>query len=204
MTQNKTRIIGLTGGIGTGKSTVSNIIRDKGYIVLDADKIAREVVAKGTEGYKKIVEEFGQDILLEDGELNRKVVANIVFKDEIERKKLNRITHPLIFNNIKILKEELSKKNEVLFLDIPLLYEEYDLLKEHGIILDEIWVVYVDLETQINRIMIRDNISRENSINRINSQLPVEEKMSRASKILDNSKEIRDLERQIDELLIIA
>lgn len=204
MTQNKTRIIGLTGGIGTGKSTVSNIIRDKGYIVLDADKIAREVVAKGTEGYKKIVEEFGQDILLEDGELNRKVVANIVFKDEIERKKLNRITHPLIFNNIKILKEELSKKNEVLFLDIPLLYEEYDLLKEHGIILDEIWVVYVDLETQINRIMIRDNISRENSINRINSQLPVEEKMGRASKILDNSKEIRDLERQIDELLIIA
>lgn len=201
MTLNKLTLIGLTGGIGTGKSTVTNILKGKGYNVLDADKISREVVEKGKPGYQEIVEEFGESILLDDGSLDRKSLGNIIFRSEKQRKKLNEIIHPYIFKRIEELKDEISKNNNILFLDIPLLFEEYNMFREYNIVFDEIWLVYTDRKTQISRIMKRDSISEKDALDKINSQIDIEDKKCKASEILDNSGKIEELEKQVDKLL---
>ncbi len=200
MIQNKTILIGITGGIGTGKSTVTKFIKEKGYAVLDADKIAREVVEKDMPAYKMLVEEFGSKVLREDGSLDRKMLGNIIFNDNKKRTKLNNIVHSHIFIRMKRLVDEMSVKYNIVFLDIPLLFEEYDKLKEHGILFDEIWLVYANHQTQIQRITKRDNISEESAIARINSQIDIEKKTKMASEILDNSRTIEELEKQIDKL----
>lgn len=201
MTLNKLTLIGLTGGIGTGKSTVTNILKGKGYNVLDADKISREVVEKGKPGYQEIVEEFGESILLDDGNLDRKSLGNIIFRNEKQRKKLNEIIHPYIFKRIEELKNEISKNNNILFLDIPLLFEEYNIFREYNIVFDEIWLVYANRKTQVSRIMKRDSISEKDALDKINSQIDIEDKKCKASEILDNSGKIEELEKQVDKLL---
>lgn len=201
MILNKATIIGITGGIGTGKSTVTKLIKEKGYIVLDADKIAREVVEKGKPALEKISKEFGKIVIREDGELDRKALGNIIFNDKLKRKKLNNIIHSYIFESIKSSIIKMSEKQKVIFLDIPLLFEEYDNIKEFGIIFDEIWLVYLDRNTQLQRIIKRDSISREYALARINSQIDIEKKKDISSEILDNSGTIKELELQLEELL---
>lgn len=201
MILNKATIIGITGGIGTGKSTVTKLIKEKGYIVLDADKIAREVVEKGKPALEKISKEFGKIVIREDGELDRKALGNIIFNDKLKRKKLNDIIHSYIFESIKSSIIKMSEKQKVIFLDIPLLFEEYDNIKEFGIIFDEIWLVYLDRNTQLQRIIKRDSISREYALARINSQIDIEKKKDISSEILDNSGTIKELELQLEELL---
>lgn len=201
MTQNKTYIIGITGGIGTGKSTVTKLLIEKGYTVIDADKISREVVEKDMPAYEKIVEEFGKIVLKDNGELDRQVLGDIVFADEKELEKLNNIIHSYIYRQIKLSIDKLSQDTKTIFIDIPLLFEVYDELKEYNILFNEIWLVYADIDTQIQRIIKRDNISTENAIARINTQMNIEEKKSLASEILHNSGTLEELEKQIDKLL---
>lgn len=201
MTQNKTRLIGITGGIGTGKSTLSKILVKKGYPLIDADKIAREVVEIGRPAYGDLVEEFGEGILQENKEIHRKALGSIVFNDEEKRLKLNQIVHFHIFQEIKRLIGEISEEEALIFLDIPLLFEEYNIIKDHNIVFDEIWLVYLNREEQIRRIMKRDKLKEEEASLRINSQMDIEEKRRRAKIVIDNRSSLEDLEKQVDRLI---
>ena len=202
MTQNKSKIIGLTGGIASGKSSVSKILIEKGYKVIDADLLARKVVEVGQPGYNKIVKEFGQDILLANKEINRKALGQIIFKNKERREILNKITHPLIFKLMKKHVRILSENNNIIFLDVPLLLEQYDLWQEHGINFDEIVLVYLRQEDQLIRLQKRNKISKEEAMLKINSQLSLDKKLKMASKIIDNSGDLEDLNKQIDKLLL--
>ena len=202
MKQNNTILIGLTGGIATGKTTVSNIIIEKGYPLIDADKIAREIVQINRPAYKEIVEVFGEKILNEDKTLDRKALGNIIFSEKEAREKLNNITHPYIFETIKSEIERLSREYNIIFLDIPLLFEQFDLIESYNIEFTEIWLVYVEKAIQINRLMKRDGISHDEALRKVESQMPIEVKKTRSSKTIINSGDIELLNKQVDELLL--
>lgn len=187
MTHTKCKIIGLTGGIATGKSTVSKILTDNGYMVIDADVLARKIVEVGQPAYTEIVKSFGEDILNPDKSINRKTLGRLIFADGELKAQLNNITHPYIFQEMK---REISRKcrdNKIIFLDIPLLFEEYSKIMELGIDFHEIWLVYVNENLQLNRLMKRDNLSREESQKRINSQMSMAIKYKMADIIIDNN-----------------
>lgn len=200
MKQSNIKIVGLTGGIATGKSTVAKIIKEYGYKVIDADKIARDVVKKDEPAYKKIVRNFGQEILNEDKSLNRKKLGGIIFRDELLRKKLNSIVHPYIFKTIKELIEEYSKIEKYIFVDIPLLIEEMDKSNEYEIYFDEIWLVYADEKTQLDRLIKRDSISKKEGIERIRAQMPIDLKREYATKIIDNRGSFEALKKQMEKV----
>ena len=176
MKQNNCTIIGITGGIGTGKSTVSNILISKGYIVIDADKIAREVVDIGKPAYIKIIENFSNDILLEDKTINRKKLAKLIFNDEYLREKLNIIIHPYIFKSIKNYINKFCNYGNIIFIDIPLLFEQKENLEEYFIKFKEIWLIYTDERTQLDRLMKRNSISKDEASKIIKTQIPIDEK----------------------------
>ncbi len=201
MKHNNPILIGLTGGISTGKSTVSNILLNKGYQVIDADKIAKNVIEPGNPPYFQIIKSFGQDILLENGDIDRRGLGKIIFNDEDLRQVLNNIVHPHVFREMKKQIEDLSKNNSLIFLDVPLLFEQYKLWKEYSIEFSQIWLVYCNRGSQINRLMNRDNISKEEAVIKISSQMDLDKKKEMSSKTIDNSRDIEYLEKQIDELL---
>lgn len=193
------RIVGLTGGIGSGKSTVTDYLISQGFHVLDADRIAREIVLPGSDMLIELSSVFGKDILLEDGSLNRKKLGDIVFSDAEKKKTLDRLMHTRILELIheRILQfREKQAHAKVIFIDAPLLFET-GLDKST----DEIWVIDIDDETRIRRIMARDGLQREEILKRIESQMTREEKNSRADVILDNTGKPEALYRQIDQLL---
>ena len=192
-------IVGITGNIGAGKSTVSSYIRDKGYEVIDADKIARDIVEKHSEGYLKVVDFFGRGIL--DGDLNidRKKLGDIVFTCREKLRKLNEITHPLIFKEIR---ERLKDfKGDIIFIDLPLLYEAYDELRKWDIDFYKVILIYVDPSIQLKRIMERDNIGKEAAMSKINSQMDQSLKLSRADIVIENNRGIEDLILGVDLIL---
>lgn len=194
MSQNK--IIGLTGSISTGKTQVSNYLRNRGEKVIDADLIAREVVDLGPVK-EKIKEAFGDDIYKDD-ELDRKALGEIVFRDKEKRQVLNEIEHPEIY---MIILEEIKNSKGRVFVDIPLLFESEELNKKYNLNFDEIWLVYVDRETQIKRLMKRDDISEDFALEKINSQMSLEEKKKLADLVIDNSRGLEDTFRQVEENL---
>lgn len=193
---NQNKIIGLTGSIATGKSQVSNYLKDKGIKVIDADLIARDV-ANYKSVKNKIKKEFGDD-LYKDDKLDRKKLAEIIFARKIHRQKLNSIMHPEIYKKIK---KESDSADGLVFIDIPLLFENEDLNKKYGLVFDEIWLVYVDRERQIERLMKRDDISRDYAEEKINSQIPVEEKRKKSDVIIDNSGTLEETFAQVEENL---
>lgn len=196
----KSRIIGLTGSIATGKSTVSNYLLNKGYVIIDADKIAHELMEKGKINYNNIVKYFGKEILDENEEIDRKKLGNIVFSNQEKLHKLNNLTHPNIFNKID---EQISQtKEKVIFLDIPLLIEFID-NRKWNIDIDEIWLVYTNYETQIKRLIERNNYSQSEAEKRINAQMNIDEKLEYADFVLYNDKDLDYLYEQIDERLKI-
>lgn len=200
MKHTKCMIIGITGGIASGKSTVSSILIDKGFIVIDLDIISREVVEPGQPAYEELVVYFGNIILNEDGSINRRLLGDMVFSDEDLLKVLNNITHPYIFRKLlKEINEECT--NNIKFVDIPLLFERYDEFIKQGIIFDEIWLVYTDEETQLERLMMRNNLNEKQAKDRINSQMPLIEKKKKATRIIDNNGDITQLYRTVVELL---
>ncbi|MDU1642442.1 Dephospho-CoA kinase [Peptoniphilus harei] len=194
MSQNK--IIGLTGSISTGKTQVSNYLRNRGEKVIDADLIAREVV--DLEPVKeKIKEVFGDDIYKDD-ELDRKALGEIVFRDKEKRQVLNEIEHPEIY---RIILEEIKNSKGRVFVDIPLLFESQHLNEKYGLVFDEVWLVYVNRETQVKRLIKRDRISRGYALEKINSQMSVEDKKIMADVIIDNSGSLEETFKQVEENL---
>lgn len=196
MRNDKCVFIGLTGGIGSGKSTVTQYLRSKDYIVIDADVLAKTVVEPGEKAYFDIVAEFGVTILNNDGSINRKQLGDIIFQDDIQRKKLNEIVHPEVRHLMTKLLHEFSYHNTLVFADIPLLIES-NLMSGF----DEVWLVYAPEDICINRIMKRDNISRDEALLRIRAQIPIEEKKAVSDLIIYNTSDEEALYRQIDEVL---
>ena len=200
MKQNKPKVIGLTGGIATGKSTVSNILKKKGFKIIDADKIARDIVEVGSPAYKEVLDYFGEGVLNEDETINRVYLGQKIFNNQILRTKLNDITHPHIIE--KISEEiELYSSEDIIFLDVPLLLETIDKFKEKGIYIDKIWIVYCDEKTEIERLMTRNSLSYEEAVKRVNSQMPIEKKKELADTIIDNTKDIGTLIENIEKAL---
>ncbi|WOL15835.1 hypothetical protein Cni_G24616 [Canna indica] len=191
------RVVGLTGGIASGKSTVSNLFKSEGLPVVDADVVARDVVRKGTGGWKKVVKAFGNDILLENGEIDRACLGQIVFTDPAKRQLLNRLLAPHISSGIfwEVLKLWI-KGSKVIILDIPLLFEVKMDRRTSPVI-----VVWVDHETQINRLMARDGISEEEANNKINAQMELDLKKTKADIIIDNSGTIEETKLQFEKVL---
>lgn len=197
MKQNS-KIIGLTGGIATGKSTVTRYLIEKKYPVVDCDKVAREAVEIGKPAYDDIVDYFGKEILFEDGTINRKSLGSIVFSDKSKLDRLNSLTHPRIRDLVlEKIEEFKSKGYEVIFVDAPLLFET-----NLNDICDEVWLVSIPMDLQIERMTSRDNVTVEYAKNVINSQMSLEEKSKKSDKIIDNSKDLASLYKSIDELLI--
>ncbi|KAI9440182.1 CoaE-domain-containing protein [Lactarius psammicola] len=187
-------VIGLTGGIATGKSTVSAQLVARGIPVIDADVLAREVVRPGTRALKKIVSTFGTEILQEDGTLDRAKLGEIVFRDEERRRKLNAIVHPAVRWGMAmgILKCWL-RGERVCILDVPLLIES----KIHRWV-GKVVVVYCSAEIQLQRLMHRDKSTREAARARLQAQLPITEKLEYADIVLENSGTQAELEVQVD------
>lgn len=189
--------IGITGGIGTGKSTVSEYLKSMGHAVIEADLVAREAVAPGMPAYTKIVECFGKAILLENGELNRKELARIVFSDPVQLKKLNEITHPEIIRMIQEKVKEIEQSGlERVFIDAALMLET-------GLdqIIDEIWVVEVPVQIRTERVAKRDSLEKEEVHARIKSQMPSDILREMATVVIDNSKGVEELKKTLNQLL---
>lgn len=179
-------IVGLTGGIATGKSLVAGELKKCGAHIIDADKIAREIVEPGKPAYNEIVKEFGTDILKPDNTLDRKALAKIVFCDPVALDKLNNITHPRIRERVKEEARRLSAEGDSLIvLDVALLIEmgvRYEV--------EKIIIVYSDAEQQIERLMKRDNLTRGEALKRLSCQMDIKEKLKYADYVIDNSGQL--------------
>lgn len=192
-----TIVIGLTGSIGTGKSTISKMFTDREIPVIDADLIAREVVEPGAPAYNGIVAAFGEEILYPDRTLDRKALGSIVFSDEAKRLQLNEIIHPAI--RTEMLRQRdyyVTSKHEYVVMDIPLLFESK--LTDY---VDKIIVVFVNPDVQIERITKRDDSSIEEAEQRIASQIPVAEKIKQADAVIDNNGSIAASSKQLEVIL---
>ncbi|KAJ6470238.1 dephospho-CoA kinase-domain-containing protein [Mycena vitilis] len=190
-------VVGLTGGISTGKSSVSAILKKKRVQVIDADLIARQVVEPGTPALVKITTYFGSEVLHPDGTLNRKKLGSLIFNDEVKRRRLDSIVHPAVQRAMlwEILKHWISGRRYVV-VDVPLLIET-GLWKWVGMVV----VVYCSAEVQLQRLMQRDAASREEASARLSSQRAIAEKLQYADRIIDNSGSPEDLEIQADALV---
>jgi dephospho-CoA kinase len=188
-------IVGLTGGIVSGKTTIAKMFQELGAQVIDADEIARKVVSPGEKACHGIVEYFGPEVLRDDLEINRKKLADIVFSNKEKLAVLNSITHPEI---ILMLKKQINQlknkyqKNIICIVEAPLLFEAH--LED---MMDKIIVVYLNREEQLKRLLLRNNLTREEAIQRIESQMPLEEKLSRADYVIDNCFSLQQTKKKV-------
>lgn len=189
--------IGLTGGIASGKSTVSSLFRSLGAHVIDADILSRQVVEPGKVAWKEIVDYFGTGILLSDGTLDRKKLGSIVFQDLPKREVLNHIVHPRVLEEEARLYQDLRFKypNALIITDAALLIEAGSYKR-----LSKLIVIYVDEQTQLQRLMLRDGISAEEAWSRIRSQMPLSEKVKYADYIIDNRGSLEETRQQVEVL----
>jgi len=186
--------VGLTGGIASGKSTVSSILRELGAVVIDADALAREVVAKGTPGLSAVVAEFGDGLLTPDGELDRPAMGALVFADESARKRLEAIVHPLVFERIVALEGD-APAGAVVVHDIPLLAES-----GRAETFDAVVVVEAPADVQVER-MVRDRgWSEEDALARIAAQATPEERRAIATHVIENTGTLEDLRQRVTEV----
>ncbi|KFD42098.1 dephospho-CoA kinase [Peptococcaceae bacterium SCADC1_2_3] len=192
-------IIGLTGNIGSGKSFVSRRLRELGAQVINTDIVAREVVAFGAPALEKIVRKFGRETLRSDGTLDRKYIGAKVFRDANALVSLNAIVHPQIrkelIKQIKTFKRQKKAEPKVLVIEVPLLIEA----KMQDLV-DEVWLITVDEETRLKRVMTRDGLTEEEVRLRLAAQMPQEEKKAYAHRIINNNGNIKDLLTQVDKL----
>jgi len=191
------KIVGITGLIASGKSTLSSYLKSQGYKIVDADAISRDITKKDRIGYAKIIEEFGRDILSSNGEIDRAKLSNIVFNDENALKKLNDTLHPLIFQEID-RQLDLYKDEKILFLDAPLLFEA-KLDKK----CDELILVVCDEDVQISRIQKRDNKDYDSAKKIIDSQIGKRFKIEKSDYIIDNNCEIERFYFKVDLIMRI-
>ncbi len=189
------RVLGLTGGIGSGKSVVAQMFARLGAVVIDADQLAREVVEPGQPALQEIAATFGADMIQPDGRLDRAKLARIIFADPAERAKLDAITHPRIRARMD---EEIKARQSgpgVLIVDIPLLYEN-----DRTNTVERVIVVWVDPQTQLRRIQDRDGLAADAARQRIAAQMPLDEKRARADHVIDNSGNREDTQRQVEAI----
>lgn len=193
-----TKILGLTGGIASGKTTISNYFRNLNIPIVDGDLLAREVMQAGKPIIAEIVGAFGPEVLSENGEINRVELGRIIFGSADKRKILDDIVQPKIRSAIKKEMENyLKDKPDLLVLDLPLLYEQ-----KYDEDVDEVMVIYVDKETQQDRLLKRNpSLSKKDAVNRIQSQMPLLEKAERADIVIDNNGSIEDSVHQVRQWL---
>jgi dephospho-CoA kinase len=190
-------VVGLTGGIASGKSTVSNLLREKGFTIIDADLEARFAVEVGEPAYNEIVAYFGTEVLQANGEINRPKLGEIIFNNEEKRKKLNSIVHPAVRRRMNKKREKAIENGEKLVvLDIPLLFES-----KLTSMVDKVLLVYVDAETQLKRLMDRNHYSKEEALSRIKSQMPLTDKIALSDAVIDNNGTIENTELQLTQIL---
>ncbi|MFS9305631.1 dephospho-CoA kinase [Streptococcus peroris] len=190
------KIIGITGGIASGKSTVTNFLRQEGYKVVDADALVHKLQNPGGRLYRILLEHFGQEIILENGRLNRLLLAKRLFSNPVELDWSKETQGEVIREELATLRDQLAQTEDVFFMDIPLLFEQgYDSW------FDEIWLVYVDKKTQIERLMNRDHMNVAEAQARLESQWSLSKKKKLASHIIDNSGTQKELLKQVSSLL---
>ncbi|XP_053218705.1 dephospho-CoA kinase domain-containing protein isoform X1 [Podarcis raffonei] len=190
-------LVGLTGGIASGKSTVVAMLRELGCAVIDADVIARQVVQPSFLAYQRIVHSFGPEILLESGEINREALGSIVFSQPEKRRLLNSITHPAIQKEmVKQILKYFMLGHRYVILDIPLLFETNTLIKfmKHTVL------VYCDPQSQLSRLMRRNGLTQEEAEARIAAQLPLDQKVKLAGHVIDNSRDVETTRKQVLKL----
>ena len=192
------KIVGLTGGISSGKSTVSSYLKQLKIPVIDADEVARKVVEPNSQGAIEIRKTFGSDVFEEDGSLNRQKLGALIFSNAENRQKLDELLQPLIKIMILDEIEEYRQKGEnMIVLDLPLLFE-----KQYEELCEEIIVVYIPKELQLERLMRRNQYTKQEALSRIDSQLSIEEKRKRATVLLDNQGTIQQLYHQVEQWLV--
>lgn len=189
--------VGLTGSIAVGKSYVCEVLRELGCAVLDADRTARDVVKPQTKGLQSIIEHFGTEILQADGQLDRQKLGGIVFADEGKRQLLNSIVHPLVIQaqDEWLIERKLENPSGIAVIDAALMIESGSFRR-----FDKIVVVWCDAEIQIERLMLRNNLARGEAIQRIQAQMPQDEKKTYADFLIDSSKGFEDTRRQTAEI----
>ena len=192
-------IVGLTGGIVGGKSTVASMFKDLGAKIIDADKLGHSVILPQKPAWKKITRLFGKDILRNDLTIDREQLGKIVFANQILLKKLNEITHPeimkLIKKEINLARNENHNQEKILIIDAALIYEvKIDRL------MDKIIVVYIDEDEQIKRLTNRNNLSKKEALQRIKSQMPIKEKVKMADYVIDNSSSLGKTKEQVKKI----
>jgi len=192
------KIIGLTGGIGTGKSTVSAYLKEKGCVILDADKMSRQLTAPGGKALPEIRRIFGAEVFSDDGTLDRKKLGNIVFNNADKLKALEEITTQKVVEQTidGLVRLRKASYNGIVIIDAPLLFE-----CGMQVLAEENWLVTARLEVRIERIIKRDGLDRQSILDRINNQMSDEEKRTMADYIIDNSGNLESLYQQIDKLI---
>lgn len=190
------RVLGLTGGIGTGKSTVARLLREEGIPVVDADRISREVTEPGRDVYREILLRFGREVLLPDGRIDRKRLGETVFSDPGRRAELESVTHPRIAEGIAQALAALEREEHpVAVVEAALIHE-----RKRGRMFDAVIGVRCDRERQVERIMARDGISREQALARIAAQMDPDEKASASEYRIDNSGDLESTSAQVRAL----
>lgn len=199
---NKPHIIVITGSVATGKSTVTKIVRDLGYEVLDCDQIVHNGYESKSNMYKEVVNLFGDGILKSDESIDREKLGKIVFSDSEKLDKLNSIVHKSV---VEQLNDGIDKStDDIIFLDIPLMIETSKSLVKYGLKYDEIWLVYINPDLQKQRLAdraIKENKDVNETLKIIDNQLPIDKKKNYADKIIDNEGTIDDLKQKITQLI---
>lgn len=190
------KIIGITGGIASGKSTVTNFLRMQGFQVVDADALVHQLQIPGGRLYQVMVNHFGQDIVSENGELNRPLLASLIFSNHEEREWSKRTQGEIIREELATLRDQLAQTEAIFFMDIPLLFEQ-----DYSSWFDQTWLVYVDRDVQLERLMKRNQLSKEEAESRLAAQWPLEEKKGLASQVIDNNGSQDQLLAQVNSLL---
>ena len=190
------KIIGITGGIASGKSTVTNFLRQKGFQVVDADALVHQLQKPGGRLFKALVQHFGQEIILENGELNRPLLASLIFSNTEEREWSKRTQGEIIREELATLRDQLAQTESIFFMDLPLLFEQ-----DYSSWFDQTWLVYVEPDVQMERLMKRDQLSKDLAISRLSAQWSLEEKKGLASQVIDNNGSQDQLLAQLNSLL---
>lgn len=195
------RVIGLTGGIASGKSTVSRYLQELGAVIIDADILSRHIVDPYTPAWLEIREQFGPDVFDERDNLDRRKMASLIFESPLLREKLNNIIHPRVIKAVLNLIEKYKTEGSA-----PLIVVDAPLLIEAGMtyMVDEIWVISLPEELQIERLMKRDGITREEAVNRLRSQMPLKEKLSYADQIIENHGNLEQTYKYLKNLFAAA
>lgn len=192
----KAKAIGLTGGIASGKSTVSQYLKDRGYQVLDADQLVHELQQKEGRLYQALLAYFGPVILDEAGNLDRPQLSQLIFSSPETLRKSSELQDHIIRQELRQRYEDLKRKQSVFFMDIPLLYE-----RQYEDWFDKVWLIYVNSDQQLSRLMARNKLSKEEALDRIQAQMSLDEKRVLADAVVDNSGSLTETYSQLDKLL---